>query len=763
MGLELSPGQVGDWDASARISLLLEALRPGLGARLLAIAEIASTAGSLQPRWLAVTGQVAEPEPLDIATFRALVEASVAAPVARDLSAFGAPFNDQLVSVLVLTVRPALLRTGDTLLFAVPESGTLDPLLVSALARRLEPELCERRLNVLGRVALAALTQAADPVELSDREARLFFTNEAWQQAFGIPADEALGEFSASLLRDPVDSPHHSTFYRFTQKEIARGRSWLGALFSRSRRGERLLYEVGVTPFEAPDEHFCGNIVVRRDVAHRADRDSALTDAHREFRAVLTAMPDGVVVVRDGRIYFCNPAFLATVGLDEARVIGQEFLGFVHSDDRESFERDHRSQVTRVRILAEGGAHRLAEISTAGAVSFEGGPSTILVSRDTTDYQLAQEQLVRAEKLTALGTLAAGVAHELNNPLAYVALNLGIVRESAVASLTPADLEALDEAIEGVARMRGIAMELRAFSGTDHPGPLEPVDVERAITSALNIAQNEIRHRARLHREVDSNLFVSAREGQLVQVLVNLLANAAQSIGEPDIERHQVSVVARGLGADQVEIQIVDSGVGIPPERLGRIFEAFATSKQRGEGSGLGLAISKRIISSFNGTICIESELGHGTRAVLLLPRTERKQSPAELAPEPGRAAAVRARVLIIDDERQVTRALRRVLWAHDVVTVNDGQQALELLEAGEHFDVLVCDLMMPVLSGWSFYAKACALRPELARRFVFMTGGALTGAAFKFIEEHSTRVLAKPFNPSQVLHFVEELAKLPD
>src|SRR6185295_1950857 len=327
--------------------------------------------------------------------------------------------------------------------------------------------------------------------------------------------------------------------------------------------------EVNVGPFAAGEAGFLGNVAVRRDVANRVHRDEALAIAHREFTSVLSAVPDGVVVLRDGKIYFANPAFLKMVQQQEDAVIGRAYSDFVHPDDRARFEADHRRGVTRVRVVDAQGLPRFTEISTARAVSYEGRPAMILFSRDTTDYQVAQQRLAHADKLSAIGSLAAGVAHEINNPLAYLTLNLSGIRRNAETLLAPGDLEALDEALDGARRIRRIVAELRAFARAEGRGPTEAVDVEKAVTSALNIVQNEIRHRARLEREHEPGLHARAEEVHLVQVLVNVLVNAAQSI--PLGEGHASSIRVRTRrasrtqpGADGAPNSVVSAGTFRP-------------------------------------------------------------------------------------------------------------------------------------------------------------------------------------------------------
>jgi nitrogen-specific signal transduction histidine kinase/CheY-like chemotaxis protein len=389
----------------------------------------------------------------------------------------------------------------------------------------------------------------------------------------------------------------------------------------------------------------------------------------------------------------------------------------------------------------------LLEVSRAGEVSFEGLPATILLVRDTTDYQMAQEERARSEKLSALGSLAAGVAHEINNPLAYVALNLELLRESCGGVLTPQELEALEEAIGGVARMRDIAGELHAFSGRDPPGPPVPVDVSRAVSSALNLVNNEIRQRATLRRDLEPGAFALAREGQLVQVCVNLLVNAVHAIPTPSDREHVIDVTSR-VGEGTVEIVISDTGVGIAQPALQRLFDPFATSKRRGEGAGLGLAICKRIIDDLGGSIRVDSALGVGTQVCVRLPEAPIPSAPeASPAPLRKRARTARLRILVVEDELPIARALEKLLHAHELVVASDGNAALALLEANARYDCILCDLMMPRLSGAAFCAALADRWPQLTARVAIITGGAITPDCREFLERFKGEVLRKPFS----------------
>jgi PAS domain S-box-containing protein len=746
-----------------RLRTLLDEARPILKLSALAIAELSAEGGRVAPSWRQWVPWSRAPAALSPEVFARLVQGPPIRVLERaDLQSLGAPFDDcHAATALVLTVSPQLSAAPDALLIAVHGAqAPLDAALLSELKGCLERGLSHDRRRRLAETVFHAVEQASDPIELTDSDARLLYANTAWEHTFGYSAQTAVGQTVGRLFRDQVAPLHDAAFYQFTLAALADGHSWSGALACRAKDGSRVLCEPMVSPFAAEAQGFSGNFAVRRNLAQRAERDKALASAHREFRTVLAAVPDGVAVLRDGKIYFVNGALLNMVGRSEQSVIGMAYVDLVHPDDRAHFLEAHETSVARVRVLREDGAARFAEISIAGAVSFEGKSATILLSRDVTDHRLAEEQLARADRLSALGSLAVGVAHEINNPLAFVSLNLRYIQGTNL--LQGPVLDALNEAIDGAKRIQQIVMELRSFSAPEAPGPTEPVDVAKAASSAINIAQNEIRHRAQLERRLEDGLFVQAREGQLVQVFVNLLVNAAHAIPLGDGRDHLIRVSSETLSPNAALIEISDTGTGMAPNVLAHVFDPFSTTKRRGEGSGLGLAISKRIIEQLGGRISIRSRVGKGTSVRIELARAPRESLVLDLAPgERSATQARKLRLLIVDDEVNLAQTLERVLpEQYDISLAYDAEQAVEVLSADGDFDVILCDLMMPGVPGLDLYRDVCHMRPAFAARFVFMTGGAFNERAREFMEQTRCPVLAKPFSIDTVCQVVEQLVE---
>jgi signal transduction histidine kinase len=382
------------------------------------------------------------------------------------------------------------------------------------------------------------------------------------------------------------------------------------------------------------------------------------------------------------------------------------------------------------------------------------------VDRRERDREDMESRLAFADRMASVGTLTAGVAHELNNPLMYVLSNLHLTREELEGGepgWTERARQQLDEAIQGATRMQHIVRDLKTFSRVDDE-PRDSVDLRAVLESSINMCANEIRHRATLERDLGDVPFVDASESRLGQVFLNLLVNAIQAMPERRVRDNRISVRTYEDDGSAV-VEIADNGIGIEPERIDRIFEPFFTTKGVSEGTGLGLSICRQIVRDAGGVITLESIPGKGSTFVVRLPASTRAQAPAEASKPPAVTSGVQARVIVVDDEPLVGRSIRRALRHHDVEVFESGAEAVERLSNGQPFDLAFCDLMMPDVSGVEVYRQVVERRPELAQKFVFMTGGAFTPKARAFLEETAIACLEKPFELRQIRDLVAERA----
>jgi nitrogen-specific signal transduction histidine kinase/ActR/RegA family two-component response regulator len=373
------------------------------------------------------------------------------------------------------------------------------------------------------------------------------------------------------------------------------------------------------------------------------------------------------------------------------------------------------------------------------------------------------------ERMASLGRLAAGVAHEINNPLAYVLGSVELIERALaeIGSLHPEAAPtcrliegaraALVNAKDGVERIRSIVKDLSAFSRST-PDVRQALDVETLLESTLSLAWNELRHRVRVIKDFAGVSEVIGDEGRLVQVFLNLILNASQAI--PDGRQGTLRISTASAG-DWVRISIADDGVGIRPEDLPYVFEPFSRARPGAAGPGLGLALCRNIVTALGGTITLASELEAGSTFTVTLQAAAALEAAAVGNRARSRERVTnRARILIIDDEPLLGQTLRFAFQEkHDVEVVASGRDALTRLATDTDFDLVLCDLMMPDVSGEQVYRAVSERTPLLLPRFVFMTGGAFTERAQEFLAHFGGRQLEKPFNIDEVEVLLTELS----
>jgi signal transduction histidine kinase len=373
-------------------------------------------------------------------------------------------------------------------------------------------------------------------------------------------------------------------------------------------------------------------------------------------------------------------------------------------------------------------------------------------------------KLVEAERLGALGQIAAMAAHEINNPLSYVMNSVEHVQSWLRNAEPPAPvMEAVQDTLDGVHRIRRIVDDLRDYAGpNEDQGAV--ADVHRAIVTALKTAEGHTRPRARVTTALDDVPPVFANHGRLVQVVLNFVVNAAQAIPEGRAAQNEIAVRVFERPDGKVCIEVSDTGPGIPDSIIDRVREPFFSTKGRGDGSGLGLALSDHILQRFGGSLEIQSSAkGAVVRAVLVAaPRSSISPAPTSSRTRSSGPAVSRGlRVLVIDDEPLVARAIGRRLKEHELTSAQSGPAALALLDGGAKFDAILCDVMMPELTGMDVYDLIRERHPEMLQRIIFMTGGMFTERAARFRESVQNTFLSKPLDVKEVRQAMADYPRL--
>lgn len=380
----------------------------------------------------------------------------------------------------------------------------------------------------------------------------------------------------------------------------------------------------------------------------------------------------------------------------------------------------------------------------------------------------SHQRMRQTERLAAIGQLAAGVAHEINNPAAFVLANLSALDLLLKDHLRdgPPGSEAFlhqvaditRDCLRGVDRIVAIVRDLRNFARQEGDRQ-ETLALETLVAEACKMVRAEIAYRARLVVHGAAPPLVRGDRTKLVQVLTNLLLNAAQAIPEGAADRHEIAVALFARGETAV-VRVTDTGSGIPSEVQDRIFEPLFTTKSRESGLGLGLSISADILRRHGGEIRLARSSPEGSVFEVILPvaSTASAQPPPEPKPVPPTR---KRRVLFIDDEEALLVAMRRLYASrYDVATASGGRSAIALLERDGTWDAVICDLMMPDLDGPAVFEWVRAHRPELADRMLFCSGGAFTARGNNFGELVGDRLLQKPVLPDVLDAAIERLPR---
>ncbi len=509
-----------------------------------------------------------------------------------------------------------------------------------------------------------------------------------------------------------------------------------------------------------------------------------LRERERWFGTTLESIADAVISVDlSGRVAFMNPVAENLTGIKAVDALGRPAREVLKLETREPGDAvdDHpleRALRDRQTVAIAEATIRRPDQSTrliddSAAPVFDEGRllGAVMVFRDVTEQTRLRHQAELASRLASLGTMAAGVGHEINNPLAVVVANVAFLAEGLrelAAHLADGEslehprrilaelLDSQGDTHAAAGRIAKIVAALREFARQeDRPGQ---ADVARSVKWAVRMTEHELRHRALLAVEVGDLPPVGLDEVKLGQILVNLIVNAAHAITPGNPTGNRVVVHAGVNDQGQVLISVRDTGAGIAADVLPRIFDPFFTTKEVGDGTGLGLSIVHGIVSAAGGILDVESEVGHGTAFQITLPVAAPRTSPDADAPSADVAraeAAVTGRVLIVDDEPLVVQVVARVLAAHDIVRATSGEEALRLVREGGRYDLIITDVAMGKLSGMTLYEELLRTHPDDAHRMVFLTGGALTAEVDAFLLTVSNTRIMKPFNPDELRRIV--------
>lgn len=630
-----------------------------------------------------------------------------------------------------------------------------EPAALGAIVDISELRRTEQALRASEARLAAFLAHAPVAMCLEDIEGRYQLLNPEMRKILGRPVEEAIGKTPFDLF--PEDE---------------------AAMIARNCRavmesGEPLVVEEHqpsldayawstVIRFPVKDEAGrvigAGGFAVDITAQKRAQAELAASEARFRTIAELQPVPLTITRLADRKVMFANRAYYATFGLDPAEIAGDFDRNLLYEDPAEreaifaALGRGCSVEGRSLRMRAKNG-RVFPVVFEARPIVYDGEACGVAAMQDVSELEAAEaeirrqrEALHQTEKLSALGTLLAGVAHELNNPLSVVVGYASLLREQTEDAAVRARAERIHTAAERCARIVKTFLAM----ARQKPPAWGVVRAEEVIEAALELAGYQLRSvGVEVERDFAPGLpAIWGDADQLHQVLTNLVVNAHQALLQVAPPR-RLRLSVRRLGPDRVAITVEDNGPGMSEEVRQRIFEPFFTTKPQGVGTGVGLAVCHGIVGAHRGRIEVESAPGAGTRVRVVLPIAE-AEGPAAPAPaleSPERRPA-RARILVVDDEAEIAELVAERLRGRGfaVETAASGRAALDRL-AREEADAIVTDLRMPEVDGPALLEEVRRRYPRLAGRIVIVTGDALSAEVGDLAREAGLPVLEKPLD----------------
>lgn len=506
--------------------------------------------------------------------------------------------------------------------------------------------------------------------------------------------------------------------------------------------------------------------------------EAALGRLRALYQQIVESSHEGIWIVdaRELTTVFMNGRMAEVLGCHRDHVVGGSALDFVEEGSRREVEEWLHSPAQQRggrRDLSLRTQHGRQVWVSASVGPLEdvanGAPGLLITALDVTDQRKLEAQVLENEHMVSIGMLAAGVGHEINNPLTSILANVDIVRmrlatgEPRGAEERESMRQELTEALEATERVRDIARDLKVFSRRPDERRA-PVALARVLESSLRMARSETIRRARVVQQVADLPPVLGNESRLGQVFLNLIVNAAQAIPEGRPAENEIRLTAKVLDGDRVVVEVRDTGAGIPPENLSSLFTPFFTTKPPGIGTGLGLSICHRIITGLGGTITVDSAIGQGTSVRVTLPvapAAPARSTPTGMPvpiPAPVPAGGT-ARVLVVDEDPLVGGAIARTLSPrYDVRVVEGGEAALSALHSEAGYALVVCDLSTSDERGDLAFDRIAESAQANGTAVLYLAAGASSPDGLK--RRARAQWLSKPFDPRELIDKVASVLR---
>jgi two-component system, NtrC family, sensor kinase len=592
------------------------------------------------------------------------------------------------------------------------------------------------------RVATEIVAALADAVVVTGTDRRILTANRAASELFGRPLEDlpgtAIDDVVASTERQHVAEREHRAFEgeeQHYETKVVRA------------NGEERSVAVSTTPLMI-EGALVGTVATLRDITQQQSEQETLARSEARYRNLIESASDAIVTLdANGRFTTVNHAAEIVSGYRRGELVGLWFAPLLPDDELPKALANFQKALAGETGLFESQFYRkdgeIRYISVTYSTP-QKDEEVLCLIRDVTDQKMLQEQLIQSEKMSAIGQLVSGVAHELNNPLAGI---------SAFAQLLlsekrfPPDQRTAAEMIYAEARRASrIVQNLLTFA-RQHKPERTPTQVNQVLDDTLELRGYELRVRGiDVQRDYDEQVPETMADAhQLQQVFLNLITNAEQAMERSERDKQRLTVRTRRAG-DVLRIDVEDTGPGIPPNLLERIFNPFFTTKPTGSGTGLGLSISLGIVREHEGRIWAENA-AQGARFVIELPIVAPRTTGDYPAVPPAVPVTDRLHILVIDDEASVRVALQRYLSSrgHEVETTASGKEALARMRE-DAFDAVIVDMRMPDLSGEQLFQELKARDESYAERVIFTTGQLVDDSVRSFLASTGRPCVPKPF-----------------
>ncbi|HUP37405.1 MAG TPA: PAS domain S-box protein [Candidatus Limnocylindria bacterium] len=616
------------------------------------------------------------------------------------------------------------------------------------------------------QLRLMALDAAANAIVITDRDGVVVSVNPAFTRLTGFSAAEAIGR-TPSILKSGVQEP---SVYRDLWATIRAGRVWHGRLVNRRKDGGVYTEEQTITPVIGKDGAVTHFIAVKQDVTEVREAHERLQAHDDLFRLLLENALDIITILAaDGTIRYESPAVLRILGYEPHELEGRNAFEFMPEEDIQQAvalieqlrAAPGATATIEFRFRHKDGSWRILEAVGRNMLDHPLLAGFLINSRDVSERRRIEDELARqqatrmqTDKLADMGTLLAGVAHELNNPLTVVTGYSSILRETLGDGPSR---DRLDRIVSAAERCVRIVRNFLALA-RQHPPERRQVRPNQIVREAVELLAYPLRvDNVEVRLELADDLpTLWADPHQLHQVVVNLITNAHHAMHGTASSR-RLTIRTRLEAADsRVSLAVVDTGPGIPAEILGRIFEPFFTTKPVGQGTGLGLPLCQGIVASHGGSLQVDSKPGEGAVFTVELPVIAAPEGEAKEPAVAARTLPRGSRILVVDDEPDVAGVLTDLLKAQheQVETAADGRAALERVAQAD-YDLILCDVRMPGMDGPDLYRTLSSTHPELLSRFVFLTGDTLNPESREFVQHTGAPCLSKPFDFDEVFRVV--------